>query len=210
LEVAECIQEFCTMSRSLKIVFAAAALLSSAGLAQAGGSGCQTCYQHVVHPPQYRTVDETVLVRPAQTVAHRTPAEYGIVHENVVIQPARTVAREIPAQHSTVAEQVMVSPARKEWQVTRDAHGREIGCWVKIPAQYAVQHRTVVVRPAQIVHETIPAVHGTRARQVMVRAPQVHHEVIPPQYATRQRTEMVAPASSSWQPVGGHHRQRHW
>ncbi len=199
------------MSRSLKIILGAAALLSSAGLAQAGGSGCTNCYKQVVHPPQYRTVDETVLVRPAQTIAHRTPAEFGTVQETVVIHPARTVAREIPAQLGTVAEQIMISPARKEWQVTTDAHGRQIGCWVKIPAQYAVQHRTVVVRPAQVVHETIPAVHGTRTRQVMVRAPQVHHEVIPPQYATRQRTEMVAPASASWQPMGGgHHRPRHW
>jgi hypothetical protein len=203
--------EFIIMSRSLKILFGAAAFLASTGLAQAGGSGCQTCYKHVTHPAQYRTVDETVLVRPAQTVAHRTPAEFGTVHEKVVLQPAHTVAREIPAQMGTVAEQVMVSPARKEWQVTRDAHGHAVGCWVKIPAQYAVQHRTVVVRPAQVVHETVPAVYGTRSRQVMVRAPQVHHEVIPAQYATRQRTEMVAPASSSWQPVGGGYRHgRHW
>ncbi len=199
------------MSRSLNIIVVAAALVAGTSMAQAGGSGCQTCYKQVVHPAQYRTVDETVLVRPAQTVAHRTPAEFGTVHEKVIVQPAHTVAREIPAQMGSVAEQVMVSPARKEWQVTTDAHGRQIGCWVKIPAQYAVQHRTVVIRPAQVVHETIPAVYGIHSRQVMVRAPQVHHEVIPPQYATRQRTEMVAPPSASWQPIGGgYHHGRHW
>jgi hypothetical protein len=204
-------KEFIIMSRSLKILFGAAAFLATTSIAHAGGSGCQTCFKHVVHPAQYRTVDETVVVRPAHTVAHRTPAEFGTVHEKVVIQPAHSVAREIPAQMGTVAEQVMVAPARKEWQVTRDAHGHPVGCWVKIPAKYAVQHRTVVVRPAQIVHETIPAVYGTRSRQVMVRPPQVHHEVIPAQYATRQRTEMVAPASASWQPIGGgHHHGRHW
>jgi hypothetical protein len=196
------------MSRLTTLALGTAALLSSASFAQAG---CQTCYQKVVHPAQYRTVPETVMVRHAQTIAHTTPAEYGVVHEKVLVHPGHAIARTIPAEMGAVAEQVMVSPARKEWQVTVDAHGRKIGCWVKIPAQYAVQHRTVVVRPAQVVHEHVPAVYETRARQVMVRPAQVHHQVIPAEYATRHRTEMVAPASASWQPIGGgHHRQRHW
>jgi hypothetical protein len=175
--------------------------------AHAGG-GCKTCYERVVTPPVYRTVAEKVVVRPAQTVAHTTPAEYGLVHEKVVVRPAQTFARHIPAVTSTVAETVMVAPARKEWRITRDAHGREIGCWIKVPAQYATQHRTVVVRPAQTVHEVVPAQYGVQARQVLVRPAQVHHQVIPAEYGLRHRTEMVAPASASWHPVarGGHHR----
>jgi hypothetical protein len=199
------------MSRTLKMSLSVIALGFSLTPAIAGGAGCTTCYQKVVTPPMYRHVNETVMVRPAQTVAHTTPAVYGTVHEKVIMRPAQTVARTIPAEMGTVAEKVMVSPARKEWQVTMDAHGRKIGCWVKIPAQFAVQHRTVVMRPAQVVHETIPAVYGTQARTVVVRPAQVHHQVIPAQYATRTRTEMVAPAQASWQPVGGgyHHRRHH-
>jgi hypothetical protein len=204
-------QEFYPMSRIITSAIAAAALLSGVMAAQAGGEGCRTCYQKVVSPAQYRTVAETVMVRPAQTVAHTTPAVYGTVHEKVIVRPAQTIARTIPAQMGTVAETVMVAPARKEWQVTMDAHGRKIGCWVKIPAQYATQHRTVVIRPAQVVHETIPAVYGTQARHVMVRPAQVHHETIPAKYATHHRTEMVAPATASWQPMGGHHKgYRNW
>jgi hypothetical protein len=193
------------MLRSLPL--ATAILGASIAAAQAGG-GCKTCYEKVVHPPVYRTVPETVLVRPAQTVAHTTPAEYGTVHEKVLVRPAQTVARHIPAVMSTVAETVMVAPARKEWQVKVDAHGRKIGCWVKIPAQYATQHKTVVVRPAGTVHDVIPAQYGMQARTVMVRPAQVHHQVIPAQYATRHRTEMVSPGSASWQPIGhrGHHK----
>jgi hypothetical protein len=244
------------MKHTKIIVMTAAALLANITLAQAGEPGCTTCYQKIVTPPVYRSVNETVMVRPAQTIAHQTPAQFQTMHERVVVRPAQTYAREIPpqmgvvnetimvrpaqtiarqtpAQMGSVAEQVMVSPARKEWQVTVDAHGRKIGCWVNIPAQYAVQHRTVVVRPAQVhhevipaayetrsrqvgvrpaqvVHETTPAVYGTQARTVMVRPAQVHHQVIPAAYATRQRVEMVAPASASWQPIdgrrhGGHH-----
>jgi hypothetical protein len=193
------------MLRSVSLT--AAALGLSLASAEAGG-GCKTCYKEVVTPPVYRSVTEQVLVRPAQTVAHTTPAQYGVVHERVVLRPAQTVARHIPAVTQTVAETVMVAPARKEWQVTVDAHGRKIGCWVKVPAQYATQHRTVVVRPASVAHEVIPAVYGTQARTVMVRPALVHHQVIPAEYGVRHRTEMVSPGSAHWQPIGhrGHHR----
>jgi hypothetical protein len=126
-----------------------------------------------------------------------------------MLRPAQTVARHIPAVMSTVAETVMVSPARKEWQVTVDARGRKIGCWVKIPAQYATQHRTVVVRPASVVHDVIPAQYGVQARTVMVRPAQVHHQVIPAEYGVRHRTEMVSPGTASWRPIGRHGHHRH-
>jgi hypothetical protein len=195
-------------SKMLRTLPLAAIVLGASIVAAQAGGGCKTCYEKVVHPPTYRTVAEQVLVRPAQTVAHTTPAQYGTVHEKVMVRPAQTVARHIPAVMGSVAETVMVSPARKEWQVTVDAHGRKIGCWVKIPAQYATQHKTVIVRPAQTVHEVIPAQYGVQARTVMTRPAQVHHQVIPAEFATRHRTEMVSPASASWQPIGhrGHHR----
>ena len=182
-------------------------LVAGLGAAQAGGAGCVDCYEKVVHPPQYATRAETVMVRPQRTVAHVSPAEYGVVHEKVMVRPPATYARTIPAQTAVVAEKVMVSPARREWQVTVDAHGRKIGCWVTVPAQYAVQHRHVVVRPQQVVHETVPGEYGVQARKVMVRPAQVHHQVIPAQYATQHRVEMVAPASASWQPLN---RGRGW
>ena len=34
---------------------------------------CYTCYQQQVIPPQYRTVEETVMVSPGRVIAHRTP-----------------------------------------------------------------------------------------------------------------------------------------
>jgi hypothetical protein len=194
----------------LRSISLSAVVLAASALAAEAGGGCTTCYQRVQHPAQYRTVAEPVMVRPAQTVAHATPAQYGTVHETVMVRPAQTIARHIPAEMGTVAETVMVSPGRKEWQVTRDAHGREVGCWVKIPAQYATQHRTVVTRPAQVAHEVIPAQYATHARHVVVRPAQVHHQVIPAEYGVRHRTEMVAPATDSWQPVGGRGHRRHY
>ena len=134
---------------------AAFGLAALASPALAGGYDCIGCYRHVVTPPVYGTVSEQVMVRAPRTVAHTIPGEYG-----------------------SVSERVMISPPRKECMVTRDPYGNAVGCWVVVPAQYAVQRRAV-----------------------MVRAPQVVHETVPPVYATHQRTVMVQPGSSGWQPM---------
>lgn len=128
--------------------------LGSSG-ALAGGPGCETCYRHVVQPPVYGTVQERVLVRAPRTYEETLPGEY-----------------------RTVAETVLVSPERKVWQVGRDAYGQTIGCWVTVPAQYAVRHRTVMVRAPQVVQHTVPAVFGVQ-----------------------NRTVLVQPARSGWQPI---------
>lgn len=193
------------MRSKTSVLLGGVALILAAAPAAAGCYGPQ-CYQRVNTPPQFATVAETVQVRPAAVARHVSPAQYGTVAEHVVVRPAQTVARVVPPVHSTVAEKVMVSPGGKQWQVTRDAYGREIGCWVHVPPQYAVQHRTVVVHPGRVVHETIPGVTAVRHRTVMTKPAQVHEEVIPAQYATQHRTVMTHPGSSHWQPL----RQRGW
>lgn len=183
-------------------VFAAGSLLALA-MAAPAQAGCYSanCYQRVVTPAQYGTVAETVMVRPASVSRHVTPAEYGTVAEAVVVRPARTVAHRVPAVVQTVAETVQVAPASRRWEVRRDAYGRDIGCWVDVPAQYATRHRNVVVQNASVVHETIPAVTAVRHRTVMTRPALVHEQVIPAQYGTRYHTVQTAPATASWQPV---------
>ncbi len=184
------------------ILFGLGALLSMLSAAEAGAP-CRNCFEKVDHPPVYRNVEEKVQVRPAQTFSRVIPAQYGVVYETIEVRPSYTVTREIPAQLGTVSEQVMVAPPRKEWQVTVDAHGREIGCWVQVPAIYAVRHRTAVVVPTRFLPVTVPAVYETRARKVLISPEKVQNEVIPAQYEKQVRREMAQPASSSWQPLGG-------
>jgi hypothetical protein len=135
---------------------ALAGLALSATAAAAGGEPCADCYRHVVHPPVY-----------------------GVEHERVMIRAPRTHTHVIPAEYKVVAETVLVAPARKVWQVSVDAHGQKVGCWVTIPAQYATQHRRVMVRPEQIVPVAIPAEYGTVARKVLIQ-----------------------PARQAWEPIG--------
>lgn len=132
-----------------------ASFLLSAAPALAGG-GCETCYRHVVQPPVYGSVAERVMVR-----------------------APHTVHRHVPPAYETVAERVLVSPARKVWQVTRGPHGEPVGCWVMVPARYAVEHRQVMVRPPEVVPYAVPGVYATRHRQVMVQ-----------------------PGYAGWQPLG--------
>lgn len=180
----------------------AAVVLFSASMPASAGGRCLDCYEKVVQPPVYGSVAETVMVRPPQTIARSTPPVYATQSETVVVRPEHRVERIVPAQYATVAERVMVSPGGRVWQVTRDRHGREIGCWVERKPVYAVRHRTVEVAPARAVLETVPAVYGTRERTVMVSPGHAWRETIPAQYATRHRTVEIAPARAGWRRIG--------
>ena len=127
------------------------------GYGYGGGCAGSECYRYVRRPPSFGTVGETVMVRPPSTTYSQVPPAF-----------------------ETVAEQVLVAPGRRVWQVTYDAHGQPVGCWVTLPAKYAVQHRQVMVRPAQVIPHAIPAA-----------------------YATRYRTVMTDPGYSGWKPIGG-------
>lgn len=188
---------------------AAAALAYGVAGVQAGGCPGGQCYEKVATPPSYGVVAEQVMVAPPRAVAHRVPAEFAVVSKPVTLRPEHVVARHMPAEYSTVAEKVMVSPGGKRWVVKRDHYGREIGCWEYEPAQYAVRHRTVVVRPPTVMYERMPAITELRPQHVMVRPPSVSVETIPAVYATRHRTVMTDPGGVAWQPIGRrphHHR----
>src|SRR5215210_1833781 len=47
--------------------------------------------------------------------------------------------------NASFAEKTLIAPPRKVWQVTRDAYGQTVGCWVTVPGRYAVHHRRVMV-----------------------------------------------------------------
>ena len=189
----------------LGVSAAALLVLSSSASAGCHGAGC---YEQVVTPPLYATEHHQFLVAPERRIAHRIPAEYATVPETYLVQPERQIPHYVPAEYSSVAETVQVSHGGRQWQVSTDAYGRTVGCWVDVPPQYATRHRQVLVRPASTVYETIPAVTATRERTVVARPSSVEVEVVPAQYETVARQVQVAPATASWQPLGGHRRSR--
>ena len=74
---------------------------------------CSTCYQQQVVPPQYRAVQETVMVAPGGVVAHRTPAQYRtvMVPQTVMVAPEGVQYERIAPQYGVRQRVEMVEPA---------------------------------------------------------------------------------------------------
>jgi hypothetical protein len=107
------------MSRTIAVVFAAAAAaIATTSTASAGCYNCYTpppcttCYQQQYVPPQYRTVDETVMVSPGAVIAHRTPPQYRtvMVPQTVMVAPAGVQYQQVAPQYATRQRVEMVSP----------------------------------------------------------------------------------------------------
>lgn len=110
-----------TMSRvSAALLVSAVAAVALPSAASAGCYNCYapppcvTCYQQRVEPPQYRTVEETVVVAPGGVVAHRVPAQYRtvMVPQTVMVAPEAVQYERIPPQYGVRQRVEMVAPAR--------------------------------------------------------------------------------------------------
>jgi hypothetical protein len=73
---------------------------------------CATCYQPQYVPPQYRSVQETVMVSPGAMIAHRTPPQYRtvMVPQTVMVAPPGVAYEQVPPQYATRERVEMVSP----------------------------------------------------------------------------------------------------
>jgi hypothetical protein len=73
---------------------------------------CYTCYQPQYVPPQYRAVQETVMVSPGGVIGHRVPAQYQtvMVPQTVMVSPESMQYEHIPAQYAVRNRVEMVSP----------------------------------------------------------------------------------------------------
>jgi hypothetical protein len=108
------------MSRVVTAIFAATILAAAIPTAASAGcyscyvppAPCGTCYQQQVVAPQYRTVEETVMVAPGRIIVHRTPAQYRtvMVPRTVMVAPEGVEYERVPAQYATQQRVEMVSP----------------------------------------------------------------------------------------------------
>jgi hypothetical protein len=103
------------------MIVSALAVIALPSAASAGCYGCYappppcvTCYQQQIVPPQYRTVQETVMVEPGRVIAHRTPAQYRtvMVPQTVMVAPEGVEYERIAPQYGVRERVEMVAPAR--------------------------------------------------------------------------------------------------
>ena len=111
------------MSRVIAAAFATA--IAVMAVPTAASAGCYSCYapqpcctqpqyQQQLAPPQYRTVQETVMVSPGRVIAHRTPAQYRtvMVPQTVMVAPEGVAYEQVAPQYATQQRVEMVAPAR--------------------------------------------------------------------------------------------------
>ncbi|TWI90291.1 hypothetical protein JM93_01271 [Roseibium hamelinense] len=92
-------------------------------LVQPASTGWEYQYRHgkkvlckVTHPAVYKTVAQTVLVKPGGKVAVRHPAIYGTVQEKYILQHASKRVVHQPAVYRTVHRKVKVSNQQVVWR----------------------------------------------------------------------------------------------
>ncbi|CAN7335983.1 hypothetical protein LJR220_002962 [Bradyrhizobium sp. LjRoot220] len=111
------------MSRVIAAAFATA--LVAAVIPTAASAGCYSCYQpqpccyqqqyvQQVVPPQYRTVQETVMVSPGRVRAYRTPPRFRtvMVPKTVMVSPGGVHYERTAPQYAVQERVEMVAPAR--------------------------------------------------------------------------------------------------
>jgi hypothetical protein len=124
------------MSRVMSALFAASILALAIPTAASAGcyscytpppQPCGTCYQQQVMPPQYRTVEETVMISPGRTIAHRTPAQYRtvMVPRTVMVAPEGVEYEQVAPEYATQQRVEMVSPGYSYYAPVRPRCG---GC----------------------------------------------------------------------------------
>jgi hypothetical protein len=121
-----------TMSRiSAALIASAVAAVALPTAASAGCYNCYapppcvTCYQQQIVPPQYQTVQETVMVAPGRVVAHRTPAQYRtvMVPKTVMVAPPGVEYERIAPEYAVRERVEMVAPAQAYYVPVRPRCG---------------------------------------------------------------------------------------
>lgn len=197
------------------IAFLTAAGSLSLAIAPASAGGSPTaCYQPVVEPAAYATVEETYVVRPAERVydvvparygwvtrevlvepggvtERHVPAEYRYVEKQIVLEPAQVIRRAAPSTYQTVSEPVLLEPGgdRFEWRI---ANGKRVYCRIAVAPRYGSSTRAIVV-PGRQWTEVIPARYGISRERVLVREATVERYVVAPRYETVREWGVIEP-----------------
>ena len=166
----------------------------------AAGGKTLSCYEQVVVPAAYQTVQRRVLVKPEQRRLVETPAAYGYQSRRVIVQPERVSYRQTAPVYQTRQKRVLVRAATTGWEY-RTLKGRKILCQVQHPAVYQTVAETVLVRPAGKVAIKHPAVYGTVKEKVLLRPASRHYVVEPAVYSLVNERVKVRDAQAVWRPV---------
>ena len=168
------------------------------------------CWVKVFVPEQYKTTQETVLVRPASERLETIPAQYEWVEETILVKDASSVLEEVPAEFAWEERTIETEPAHTNWHVEKRAAcvnckdqqpAEEMYCLkTKEPTFQTVRHQ-VLVKPVTTRETIIPAEYQTVRRQKLVAPATTRRIPIPAEYASVDKVMKVADSRVEWQRV---------
>ncbi|WP_150526110.1 hypothetical protein [Roseibium sediminis] len=166
---------------------------------EAGGRTL-SCYEQVVVPAAYQTVQRRVLVKPEKRRLVETPAAYGYQNRRVLVRPERVSYRQTAPVYQTRQRRVLVRAASTGWEY-RVRKGRKILCRVQHPAIFQNVTENVLVRPAGRVAIRYPAVYRSVKEKVLLRRASRHYVTEPAVYSLVTERVKVRDAQAVWRSV---------
>lgn len=166
------------------------------------------CFAKVRLPATYKTQSRRILIQKATSkrVLVRAP-QYRWVNNKVLVRKASYNNRFIPAQYKTNIKRVMVKPAYNTWRkghgaITRiDNMTGEIMCRVQVPAVYKNVSKRVLVRSARTIRTLVPAVYKTVRQKKHIAPAQYRTVHTPNRYKTQNYRVKVGGARYVWKAV---------
>jgi hypothetical protein len=164
------------------------------------------CLSEYYMPAQYKKEDVRVMKTASYDNIEVEPAAYEWVEEKVLIKEASKKVVEVPAEFETVTEKVLVAPATTVWKAGRgpvqriDNSTGEIMCLVEIPAKYKTVTRKVIKTPATTKEVEIPAEYAVQRVSKLVKPAQERRIKVEPTYETFSKTVLVAEQKFFWHP----------
>jgi len=164
------------------------------------------CLSEYYVPAQYKKEDVRVLKTAAFDKIEVEPAAYEWVEEKVLIKEATKKVVEVPAVFETVTEKVLVAPATTVWKAGRgpvqriDNSTGEIMCLVEIPAKYKTVKRKVIKTAATTKEVEIPAEYAVQRVSKLVKPAQERRIKVEPTYKTLSKRVQAAEEKFFWHP----------
>jgi hypothetical protein len=164
------------------------------------------CLSEYYVPAQYKDEDVKVLKTASYEKIEVEPAAYEWTEEKVLVKEATKEVVEVPAVFETVTEKVLVSPATTMWKAGRgpvqriDNSTGEIMCLVEVPAKYKSVTRKVIKSPATTKEVEIPAEYAVQRVSKLVKPAQERRIKVEPTYETVSKRVLVAEEKFFWHP----------
>jgi hypothetical protein len=164
------------------------------------------CLSEYYVPAQYKQEEVRVLKTASYDKIEVEPAAYEWAEEKVLVKEATKKVVEVPAVFETVTEKVLVAPATTVWKAGRgpvqriDNSTGEIMCLVEVPAQYKTVKRKVIKTAATTKEVEIPAEYAVQRVSKLVKPAQERRIKVEPTYETLSKTVKVADEKFFWHP----------